>query len=95
MFPSSDKLWFSTIFSDVDEMENFYTTSIKKSLDEVAPFKEKKWKPKKHCLPEEIKKEKSKRDELYNLLERAKEQLENHQKRVISFRYDILWRMQI
>ena len=45
---------------DVDEMEEFWTTEINKCLDSIAPWKTRKLKKKKYCLPkivlEEMKK---------------------------------------
>jgi len=65
---------------DVDEMVNFYTSSIIASMDITAPFKDRKIKPKKHCLPKDVQMEKKIRDTLYRELEIAKNEIAEHKR---------------
>ena len=53
-------------FEDVDEMETFWTSEIKKCLDFTAPWKTGKNKQKRYCLPKEIQEEIKKRRVLQN-----------------------------
>ena len=47
--------WDSMAFmTDVDEMEEFFTSSILQALDSVAEMKWRKQGPKKHKLPPEV-----------------------------------------
>ena len=62
----------------VDEMVKFYTNTITESLDEVAPFVERKFKPKKYCLPMEVKNEVKKRNHLFEDVKVAKKALKEH-----------------
>ena len=64
-----DWVEMASMVDEVDEMVKFYKKSIIQSLDEVAPLKERKFKPKKHCLPESVQNEKRKRDDLHRILQ--------------------------
>ena len=41
-------------FEDVDEMEEFWTSKINQCLDYIAPWKTRKIKQKKFCLPKVV-----------------------------------------
>ena len=70
----------ANIIWDVDEMEKFWTASIKQCLDKVAPLKEIKLKPKKYRLPKDVQDEVKRRNDLYHELTVAKKTMEEHER---------------
>ena len=75
-----DWLSMAIMVWDVDEMVKFWTSSIVRSLDKVAPLKTNKYKPKRYCLPDEVKEEVKKRNKLFYELNLAKEAMKVHEK---------------
>ena len=62
---------------DVDEMEDFYTSTIINSLDEVAPMVWRKIKDKKHRLPKDVQEQLKIRNDLHDKHKIAEKNLIN------------------
>ena len=73
---------------DVDEMENFWSTEISRCLNFVAPWKTRKMKQKKYCLPKEIQEEIKKRKDFLKRLQLKMKCGETYAKIICKLNFD-------